>query len=80
MLGRRSFLISCGSLVAGLAPAKNTGAETSPAISLLRRPEANETPAVIFHIAGWDTPLASEPSTSSRVWIGINGSWRTAWR
>jgi hypothetical protein len=80
MLGRRSFLISCGSLVAGLAPAKSGGARTSPIVSPPPQLETNETPAVVLRIAGWDTPLDSAQSASSGVWISINGSWRTAWR
>jgi hypothetical protein len=80
MLGRRSFLISCGSLVAGLVPAKSNGGETSPIVLPPPRLETNEPPAAVLHIAGWDTPPDSAQSASSGVWISINRSWRTAWR
>jgi hypothetical protein len=80
MLGRRFFLISCGSLVAGLAPAKSNAAEASPIVLPPLRPQTNETPAVVLRIASWNAPLDSTQSASSGVWISINGSWRTAWR
>jgi len=80
MLGRRSFLISCGSLVAGLAPARRARADTQPAALPQPRREANETRALELHILGWDTPFDSEPGARGQVWIGINRSWRAAWR
>jgi hypothetical protein len=80
MLGRRSFLISFASLITGLAPAKRSRAGTSPIVSPPPRLEPDEAPVVVLHIAGWDTPLVSEPSASNSVWISINRSWRTAWR
>jgi hypothetical protein len=79
MLARRAFLIWCGSLAAGLAP-KSLRAKGSPAVSLPQQPDTEETPAVVFHITGWETPLDSQESARGRVWISINGSWRAAWR
>ena len=80
MLERRSFLISCGALVTGLAPAKSIRAGTSLAVSPPQGLETRETPAVDLRIAGWDTSSAFEPDTGNRLWIGINRSWRAAWR
>jgi hypothetical protein len=80
MLGRRSFLMSCGVMAAGLVPAKSACANISPIVSPRPQPETNETSAVVLRIAGWDAPLHSELGTSNGVWISINGSWRTAWR
>jgi hypothetical protein len=73
MLGRRSFLISCGSLATGLA-------QMSPVASRPPRRDANETPTVALYIAGWEAPHNSARSASEGIWISINGSWRTAWR
>jgi hypothetical protein len=80
MLGRRSFLMSCGMMAAGLVPAESARANISPIVSPPPQPETNETPTVVLRIAGWDTPPDSELGTSSGIWISINGSWRTAWR
>ena len=80
MLGRRSFLISCGTLVAGLTPTQSSRAATQPPALPQSWPEANEEPAVELHILGWDAPLDSKPGTYGQVWIGINRSWRATWR
>jgi hypothetical protein len=80
MLGRRSFLISCGTLIAGRASAGSAPAETRLAILPPRPPEVSEAPPVELHITGWDPPLDPEPGTRSGVWISINRSWRAAWR
>jgi len=80
MLGRRFFLISCGSLLAGLAPARSPGAEARPLFLPQQGPEVNETPAIELRIAGWDAPRGSGPDARTEVWISLNGSWRSAWR
>ncbi len=79
MFGRISFLISCGSLVAGSAWAKNNSS-TVPILSPPLKIKINETPAVALHIEGWEIPINPEKSTSGEVWIGVNSSWRAAWR
>ncbi len=79
MFGRRSFLISCGSLVAGSALAKNNS--STPPVFLPSLPvKTDETLAIALHIEGWETPINPEKSTSGHVWIGVNSSWRAAWR
>lgn len=80
VLGRRLFLISCGCLVAGPALAKNSCPRTLPIVSAPQRNETHETPTIVLHIDGWGAPLDAEQSAGSQVCIGINRSWRTAWR
>ncbi len=80
MLGRRSFLISCGWMVAGVATAKAGVPKTPPIVTSPKPMEANETPAIALRIRGWDTPSDSGESADGSVWINIGQSWRTAWR
>jgi hypothetical protein len=82
MLGRRSFLISCGWLVTGPVLAKNNRPGTSVTVSLPPQMQTDETPlpAPVLHIEGWSTPFDSEQRPRSQVWISVNRSWRTAWR
>lgn len=79
MLGRRSFLFLSGWFVADLALAKDN-APPSAIVSPPVPTNANEMPAVALRIDGWETPADFERDTRSRVWIGINNSWRAAWR
>lgn len=79
MLERRSFLISCGCMVAGFAAA---GAEAHDAPANVLPPEPRETddiPTAILRVQGWDTPKSGE-GADGLIWISIDRSWRTAWR
>ena len=77
MPDRRTFLITCGGMVA------------APVFAQLRtclwRGEPPASPGgscpakLVLRIDGWDTPIASIP-TYSDVWIQINSSWRATWR
>lgn len=80
MLGRRLFLISCGWVLAGFAPAKTSRAGIPRIIPPSPLIETGETPPITLSIAGWDSPFHCEQRASSRVWISINRSWRVAWR
>lgn len=77
MPDRRTFLITCGGVVA------------APALAHLGLPLAGVRPAasqaaapatLVLRIDGWDTPDASDPAAHSGVWVHINSSWRAAWR
>jgi hypothetical protein len=80
MLERRAFLISCGWLVTGSFLAEDDAAGTSLVVSLLPGMKTDETPAVVLHIEGWDKSLSCDEGASNRIWIGVNRSWRSAWR
>jgi hypothetical protein len=79
MLERRSFLISCGCIVAGLAAAE-AGTPDVPAMVLPPRPsETSEAPGVALRVQGWDAPEPAE-GAGGQIWISIDRSWRAAWR
>ncbi len=80
MLGRRAFLISSGSLVAGAAAAKAGVPETLPAVVVSRVPVAAAKPAVALSIYGWDNPSDLDDGAAGQIWISVGNSWRTAWR
>jgi hypothetical protein len=88
MLGRRSFLITCGWIVTAPALAKEglLSAPSSRARTELADPSPPKTltetrlEGPVLQIEGWDTPFVSEQSAGSQVWISINQSWRSAWR
>jgi hypothetical protein len=87
MLGRRTFLIPCGWIVAAPALAKEgsfLATSNLPRLPLadplaLQTDDAQlECP--VLQIEGWDTPFVSEESGGNQMWISINQSWRTTWR
>jgi hypothetical protein len=90
MLGRRSFLIMSGWSVAlpALATAthflaRDARSRALPLVDpLLQQELAVDThPKVpVLRIAGWESPVGSEQSPSTDVWLSINQSWRAAWR
>jgi hypothetical protein len=87
MLGRRSFLITCGWMVAAPALAKVQPPSTTmsrpgapPVDPLPPQTDGARLEVPVLQIEGWETPLISEKSEGSQVWISINQSWRTAWR
>src|SRR5262245_6516035 len=89
MLGRRSFLIGCGGMVAapacahlappltGRHPPQSAAADSlaSTALADVASPED-----LVLRVDGWDTPEDSDPAAHSEVWIHINSSWQAAWR
>ncbi len=75
MLERRSFLISCGCMVAALA-APEIEAHELPPIGLPSKPCKT---AVVLRVQGWDAPQ-SEEGTGDVIWISMDRSWRSAWR
>ena len=89
MLGRRSFLIGCGSVVAAPAFAK-LGlplAANHPAQSLEAAQPVSSWPAALgdperiaLRIDGWDTPDDSASAANSETWVHIDSSWRAVWR
>ncbi len=80
MIERRSFLISCGCMVAGLATAGAGATEASATVLPIGSREADETsPDAAFRIQGWDAPESAE-AADGLLWINIDRSWRTAWR
>jgi hypothetical protein len=86
MLGRRSFLITCGWIVTApaLAKAWPLSATMSRPRALLVDPLQPQTDGAqegpVLQIEGWDTPSISEKSAGSQVWISVSRSWRTTWR
>jgi hypothetical protein len=86
-LGRRSFLIGCGGVVAAPAFAhlalplkgrRQSVAADSPASTALA--DAASPKDFVLRVDGWDTPDNSDPAAHGEVWIQINSSWRAAWR
>ena len=83
MIGRRTFLITCGSAVAApvfaqlampaaaRAEAQGVASEMPAASAAAIRPAQ-----MVLRIDGWESPAGSE----SDVWVHINSSWRAAWR
>jgi hypothetical protein len=91
MPGRRSFLITCGTLatapaVAAVLPPWLSGMQERPrpADSLSQLALATATPAapenLVLRIDGWDTPGDAEGPLDGQVWIRVNLSWRAGWR
>ena len=73
MPDRRTFLITCGGVVAAPAFA-HFGlpmAAGGPPASLAAMPSN-----LVLRIDGWDVPADSE----SDVWVQVNSSWRATWR
>jgi hypothetical protein len=89
MVGRRSFLIGCGGMVAapafahlalpltGRRPPRSVAADSPASTGLadVARPED-----LVLRIDGWDTPDDLDPAAHGEVWIRINSSWQAAWR
>ena len=70
MPDRRTFLITCGGVVAAPAfahPLAGGGVPTSLAAA---------PPKLVLRIDGWESPVDS----ASDVWVQVNSSWRAAWR
>ena len=73
MPDRRTFLITCGGLVAAPAfahfglPLAGSGQPASLAAA---------PPNLILRIDGWESPVNSETD----VWVQVNSSWRATWR
>lgn len=89
MLGRRSFFIACGRIVAmgAFAKACLVSANDRPQTMSPADPLPSQAPAVepqpagpVLRIEGWDVPAAGGPAAANEVWIRINSSWRAAWR
>ena len=76
MLERRSFVVSCAAVVAGIAMPTTTSLEVSSS----RPVEDSAAPTIALYIEGWDTLRESNQDAGSRVAIAINRSWGTAWR
>lgn len=72
MLDRRTFLITCGSVVAAPAFARFgvLAANGLPA------PMATTLETPVLRIDGWESPIES----GSDVWVQVNSSWRATWR
>jgi hypothetical protein len=87
MLGRRSFLITCGWMVTAPAlakvwlPSATIGRPRDPLVDPLPpQTDGARLEGPVLQIKGWDTPFISEKSAGGQVWISINQSWRTIWR
>jgi tetratricopeptide (TPR) repeat protein len=83
MPGRRSFLISCGSLVATPAFALGELSVVDAAPPSIAAATAPEQPVfnqeLAFRIEGWDLPSESQINDAAPL-ISINSSWHAAWR
>jgi len=88
MLGRRPFLIGCGSLVAAPAvlaqlapPATGIPPSVLPVGAALpaAADEAAAPQDLVLRIHGWDVPEASDRAARNEAWIHISASWRAAW-
>jgi hypothetical protein len=73
MPDRRTFLITCGGVVA--APVFAFGRPPSSA-SAVTASQAAAPPKLVLRIHGWESPVDSE----SDVWMHVNSSWCATWR
>ena len=72
MPDRRTFLITCGGVVAAPALAQfGLPLAGGPSAPLAAVPSK-----LVLRIDGWDSPVDSE----SDVWVQVNSSWRATWR
>jgi hypothetical protein len=73
MINRRAFV--GGTALVAVAPLIAPALE-SPVASLAARPPI-ASPTVLL-IDGWSIP--GDAVTTDQLWIGVNRSWRVAWR
>jgi hypothetical protein len=73
MPDRRTFLITCGGMVAVPALAHFGLPLTG---SSLPASVAAAPPKLVLRIDGWESPADSE----SDVWVQVSSSWRATWR
>jgi hypothetical protein len=90
VLGRRSFLIGCGSIAAAPAFARLTLPETEAVLLQSPRTDSAALAEVLdsvsaagslLRIDGWDVAndSASAAQREDALWIRVSSSWKAAW-
>jgi hypothetical protein len=79
MIERRSFMIACGWMTAGLAAPRTGNPDVSAAVLPRGSQEVSKTLAIALRVQGWDVPEPEEDAAGS-IWIGMGSSWRATWR